>query len=75
MANPLIPNSNNSNNSINGVGNVLQIISKFKEFKDNFNGNPEEVLNNMISSGKYSKEEVEGAVDIANQIYSFISKK
>lgn len=48
------------------------IINQFLSFYKNFNGDPNKELNNIVNSGKYSKEEIEDAVKKAKQIENMI---
>lgn len=48
------------------------IVNQFLSFYKNFNGDPNKELNNIINSGKYSKEEIEDAVKKAKQIENMI---
>ena len=48
------------------------IVNQFLSFYKNFNGDPNKELNNIINSGKYSKEEIEDAIKRAKQIENMI---
>lgn len=48
------------------------IINQFLSFYRNFNGDPNKELNNIVNSGKYSKEEIESAIKKAKQIENMI---
>ena len=48
------------------------IVNQFLNFYKNFNGDPNKELNNIINSGKYSKEEIEDAIKKAKQIENMI---
>lgn len=48
------------------------ILNQFLNFYRNFNGDPQKELNNIVNSGKYSKQEIEYAVKRAKQIENMI---
>lgn len=45
------------------------MIQQFLQFKKSFNGNPQQVLQNMISSGKISQAQVNQYAQQANELY------
>lgn len=60
-----------SNPLFNQLGNNTQyadIISQFKDFKKTINGNPKEIVMNMLSSGKISQAQLNQAQAMANQL-------
>lgn len=52
MSNPLYNSMNNQNN----------FIQKFNEFRKNFNGNPQEQVQQLLNSGKVSQAQYNRAV-------------
>ena len=42
-------------------------MSKFQQFRQNFKGNPQEQVQQLLNSGKVSQEQYNRAVQIANQ--------
>ncbi len=66
MANPLYQ-------QLGGVGNN-PMLQQIIEFKKNFNGNPQQIVQNMISSGRISQAQVNQYAQQANQIYKAIGK-
>lgn len=63
--NPLYQQLNNSPS----MGNL---ISKFQQFKQTFSGNPQQIVQQMLSSGKISQEQYNQAVQMANQFKQFL---
>lgn len=61
MANPLY------NQLAGGAGN--QFLQQLKTFKKNFNGNPQQMVQNMISSGRVSQDQVNRCAQQATEIY------
>ena len=62
MANPLY-------NQLNGGGRNAPFIQKLQEFKRTFSGDPRQVIQNMISSGRVSQDQVNRCAQQANEIY------
>lgn len=58
MSNPLYNSMNNQNN----------FIQKFNEFRKNFNGNPQEQVQQLLNSGKVSQAQYNRAVQMANSM-------
>ena len=48
------------------------MLNQFLSFYRNFKGDPNKELNNIVNSGKYSKQEIEYAVKRAKQIENMI---
>ena len=48
------------------------IFNQFLNFYRNFKGDPNKELDNIVNSGKYSKQEIEYAVKRAKQIENMI---
>lgn len=67
MANPLY-NQMMNNNSQN---NFLQ---RFNQFRQNFNGNPQHQIQQMLNSGKISQEQYNRAVQQAQNIMRMLGK-
>lgn len=53
--------------------NVMQLIQQFNEFKRNINGkDPKKILNELLSSGRYTQEQVNQAKTMAEQFKSLL---
>lgn len=69
MANPILsqlPNNNNKGSNI---------VSKFIEFKNNFSGDPQQKINDMLNSGQVSQKDVDEATRLANMVKMMCGKK
>jgi hypothetical protein len=56
-----------------GRGNQPQnILQQFQQFRQNFSGNPQQIVQNMLNSGQITQEQVNRATQIANQLIRFI---
>jgi hypothetical protein len=51
-----------------GVAPKKSIVEQFREFKSSFTGDPQAKLNELVASGKYSKQQVEKATLLANMV-------
>ena len=68
MANPLynqMMNNQNQNNSF---------LQRFNQFRQNFNGNPQQQIQQMLNSGKISQEQYNQAVQQAQNIMRMLGK-
>lgn len=45
------------------------MLQQFLQFRKNFNGNPQQIIQNMINSGKISQAQVNKCAQQANQLY------
>lgn len=52
--------NNNQNNPM---------LQQFLQFRKNFNGNPQQIVQNMLNSGKITQAQVNQCAQKANQLY------
>lgn len=50
-------------------------MSKFQQFRQNFKGNPQEQVQQMLNSGRVSQEQYNRAVQMAQQFQSMFGIK
>ena len=43
-------------------------LSRFERFKQSFSGNPQQIVQQMVNSGKISQSQLDSAVKMANQL-------
>lgn len=60
-------------NLFNSLGNAQQptqnnIIQRFQQFKQNFTGNPQQQVQQLLNSGRVSQQQYNQAVQMANQL-------
>lgn len=67
MSNPLYNQlgGNNQNN------NMMQMLQQFQQFKQNLNGNPKQIVMDMLTSGKISQTDLNSAQAFAQQFGGF----
>lgn len=58
-------------NQLNG-GNVNPLFSRIKQFKDTFSGNPQQMIQSMLNSGKISQAQLNEYARQANEIYKLM---
>ena len=71
MANPLY---NQYNKPINDNG-LSQIIEQAKQMRKTFNGNPQQVVQNLLNSGQMSQAQYNQLMPMAQKIASMITGK
>ena len=64
--NPLFQMMNKPN------GNMMQLLQQFRQFKQNFKGNPQEMVQQLLNSGRISQQQYNSAVQMAQQLQNFI---
>lgn len=53
--------------------NLLQLIQQFNQFKQQIRGqDPQKMLNDLLSSGRYSQSQVDEAKRMAQQLQQFL---
>lgn len=63
--NPLYQQINNTTNSNN-------LLKQFQQFKQQFSGNPQEQVQQLLNSGKVSQAQYNRAVQIAQQLQQLL---
>lgn len=48
--------------------NMMQMIEQFQQFKQTLNGNPKEIVMNMLTNGKITQAQLNQAQMMANQL-------
>lgn len=72
MPNPLFGNMGGPN--IGPFGNMMNFLNSFNQFRQNFNGNPQQMVQNLISSGQMSQDQYNQLSNMANQIMPFVKR-
>lgn len=67
MANPLY-------NQLGGTASN-PMLQRLAEFKKTINGNPQQIVQNMLNSGKVSQAQMNRYVQQANEIYKALNGK
>ena len=64
--NPLYQQMNN-----NGAG-MQNLVKQFQQFKQNFSGNPQQQVQQLLNSGKVTQEQYNQAVQKAQMLQQFL---
>lgn len=70
MSNP-IKNMLNNNSTATGAPNN-NLVEQFKRFRSTFSGNPRDMINQMLNSGRFSNAQIEQAKTLAKQLQGLI---
>ena len=60
MSNPLFQQLGNMGNN--------NLLKQFQQFKNNFKGDPQQVVQSMLNNGQISQDQVNKAMQIAKQL-------
>lgn len=55
----------------NSSGNLIQ---QFNQFKNSFQGDPQQLVQNLLYSGKITQDQLNHAINIANQMKGLIQQ-
>ena len=69
--NPLF-NRNTGNTPMNDFSNMM---SQFNQFKNSFNGNPKQIVMNMLQNGQMSQQQFNQLKSMAQQFMNMIGHK
>jgi hypothetical protein len=70
MGNPLLSMTGGGTPTAGNNNNMIAMLQKFQQFRNSFpkNANPTEILNSLVSSGRFTTEQVEQAKQIVQQM-------
>jgi hypothetical protein len=73
MGNPLIGMMGNAfcgGNQVNSGNNPLALMQQFQNFRKQFpaNANPQQILNQMVQSGRTNQAQINQAIEIGKQM-------
>lgn len=54
------------------INGMEQIMQRFERFRNGFRGNPQQMVQEMLNSGKVTQEQYNRAVQMANQMMKYI---
>lgn len=58
--------------SLGNNNNPFQMVNEFMQFKNNFRGNPQEEVQKLINSGRFSQKQINQAQNMARTLQSMI---
>lgn len=50
----------------------MQMMQQFQQFRNSFNGNPQQMVNQMLHSGQISEAQLRNAMQMARQFQHFV---
>lgn len=68
MSNPIFNQFGNNNQ----LGNMNNIVRQFQAFKQNFHGDPQFQVQQLLNSGRISQEQYNKAVQMANAMQKML---
>lgn len=52
--------------------NPMQMMQQFQQFRSTFNGNPQQMVQQMLRSGQITEAQLQQATQMAKQFQSFV---
>lgn len=78
MANPLFGNGGfggtPQNNPFGMFGNMMNFMNQFNQFRSGLQGNPQQMVDQLIQNGQMSDEQFQQLSNLANQILPFMRR-
>lgn len=72
MANSLYQQLNNAQNM--GNANLPEVINKFNQFRQSFQGDPQQVVQQLLNSGRMSQAQYNQLRGMAQQFMKFLGR-
>lgn len=66
MSNPIYQQYGNQRTGMS------DIMTRFNQFRRTFNGNPQQIIQNMLNSGRITQEQVNNAAQMANEMMKYM---
>ena len=70
MANSIL--DNNKTRSSVPRNNPMQMLQQFKQFRNGFQGNPQQMVQHMLQTGRITEAQLNQAVQMAKQFQQFV---
>ena len=58
--------------NVNPVSSMNQFMKQFEQFKKTFNGDPEQMVMNMVKSGRISQQQYDYAKNMVDMLQNFM---
>ena len=72
MANSILTRSEGSKTPRGGASNPMQLMQQFQQFRSNFNGNPQQMVQQMLQNGRINEAQLQQAMQMAKQFQHFV---
>lgn len=60
------------NNAQGPFGNMMNLVNQFRQFRSQFQGNPQEQVQELLNSGKMTQEQFNNLSNMAAQFQSLL---
>ena len=70
MANSIL--GNNRTQSSISRNNPIQVMQQFQQFRNSFQGNPQQMVQQMLQSGRITEAQLNQAIQMAKQFQHFV---
>ena len=75
MGNPLFGNGGMGQNNMFGpFGGMMNFMNQFNQFRQGIQGNPQQMVQNMLQNGQMSQDQFKQLSNMANQIMPFMRR-
>ena len=74
MGNPLFGNGMAQNNPFGAFGGMMNFMNQFNQFRSGIQGNPQQMVQNMLQNGQMSQEQFNQLSNMASQIMPFMRR-
>lgn len=74
MSNSLYNQLNNNNSNLQYFGGLQQMITQFNQFRNSFQGNPQQIVQGLLQSGRMSQAQFNQLSQMASQFKSLLYK-
>jgi len=54
------------------MGNIMNIAQRFQQFRNQFRGNPQQQVQQMLQSGRITQADYDRAVQVAQQMQQYL---
>lgn len=72
MANSILGRSGASAPQPRSTNNPMQLMQQFQQFRNSFNGNPQQMVQQMLHSGRINEAQLNQAMQMARQFQQFV---
>lgn len=68
-------NSQNQGNMVNNGNGLPNMINKFNEFRNSFQGNPQQMVQQLLQSGRMSQGQFNQLRQMAHEFQNLLNKR
>ena len=56
------------------INQIMQMMTRFQDFQKNFTGNPRQKVQELLDSGKISRQQYDQAMNLAKQLQAMMKR-